>query len=312
MIRTQMAMRFVKVLIVLMLFLVAVSTSFLVYTYNSIPKIESRISVLVLGTGGEGHTAPDLTDTMMQVVFDNNSKKASVISIPRDIWIPEIRAKLNTAYHYGGYKMADDSVTSVTSIPVKYNVLINFTVFKELIDSIGGIEVNVENSFVDEKYPIAGLENDSCNGDKTFSCRYEKLVINQGRQTMDGELALKFVRSRNSKGDEGTDIAREKRQQKVINAIKERVLSSKVLLNPKAIEKLYKVTLSNVKSDMDRESLLILSKFVLESNFNVNYMGIPEDMLTVSQNNVKYDKQYVFLPKSGSWKTLQEWILNKI
>lgn len=288
------------------------SVSLVTSYYYLVPKIETPVSILILGKGGEGHTAPDLTDTVMLTNLNVSSQKTSIISLPRDIWITEIRAKLNTAYHYGGFTMAKNSITSITGLPINYVIVVDFSLFKDLIDSIGGINVEIENTFVDEKYPIAGLENDLCNGDKLYRCRYETLRFTQGGQLMDGNLALKFVRSRNAEGDEGTDIAREKRQQQVISAIKEKVLSRSVVLSPQKIKLLYEVFMSHIETDIDKKTVLRLFRFSIESRLNLNFLTIPEDMLVISQNNKKYDKQYVFIPKSGSWKELQEWISKAI
>lgn len=282
-------------------------SSFLILNF-SFPKIENSISILVLGKGGEGHTAPNLTDTIMVALLSPELKKITFLSLPRDIWVPEIRAKINTAYHYGGFKMARDSVGNIIDRDIDNIIVIDFNLFKDLIDAMGGIEVEVENFFSDEKYPIAGLENDLCNGDILYRCRYETLKFDKGIQNMNGEVALKFVRSRNAIGDEGTDIAREKRQQKVIEAIKEKILSNDILLNPKKIKSLYKVFIDHVETDIDKDTAITLLKFLLESKNNINFLSIPEDMLIVSQNDKKYDRQYVFVPKSGTWKELQGWI----
>lgn len=294
----------------LVLFILSTS-SFLIINY-SLPEIEKDISILVLGKGGEGHTAPNLTDTMMVVNFNNKSRRINVFSLPRDIWITEIRAKLNTAYHYGGFEMARNSVYSVTGLPIDNIVVVDFSLFKDFIDSIGGIQVDIENSFTDKKYPIAGLENDLCNGDKTYSCRYETIDFNEGDQKMGGDLALKFVRSRNAEGSEGTDLAREKRQQKVIDAVRQKLFSSEVIINPKTIKNLYSVFTRYVETDLDVNTIKILAKFAIESKLDINFLSVPEDLLTVSMNNIKYDKQYVFLPTSGNWSQLQEWIKNNI
>lgn len=301
-------MRVVKFLLIFLILFIITSSLALIYTYYSIPKIESTTSILVLGTGGEGHTAPDLTDTIMQVVLNPATSKISVLSLPRDIWIPEIRAKINTAYHYGQFKMAGDSVLSITGVPVNYTLLVDFSVFKDLINSIGGIDVDVVNSFTDQKYPVTGKENDLCDGDKTYACRYETLTFTKGMQTMDGELALKFVRSRNSTGDEGTDIAREKRQQKVVMALKEKILSGGVIFNPRVIKSLYTAFATNIKTDIDLKTAASFARYMVLTKANINYLSIPEEMLKISTNNIKYDKQYVFIPTSGTWKEFQEWI----
>lgn len=280
--------------------------------YSQLPRLQQDVAILVFGKGGEGHTAPNLTDTIMLVNLSSGSKKITTFSLPRDIWIPAIRAKLNTAYHYGGFEMAGESVFTVTGIRPNFYVVIDFSLFKDLVNSIGGIDVTVESSFVDEKYPIEGKENDLCGGDKLYKCRYETIRFTEGLQLMDGETALKFVRSRNAIGDEGTDLAREARQQKVIEAIKNKLLSSEVLGKPKVIQKLYEVVMSHIETNIDNTVAISIARFILESRNNIKFLSIPEEFIKISQNDKKYDFQYVFLPVSGGWKEFQEWITFQI
>ena len=206
---------------------------------SKIKSTDQKINVLILGKSGAGHTAPDLTDTVIfSSVSFNNNPSIRLISVPRDIWIPEIRAKINSAYYWGkqknndGMSLSKDLVEGIVGEPIHYVVVFDFSSFTKIIDVLGGVEVNVERSFIDEKYPIAGKENDLCEGDKTYKCRYETITFGKGKQLMDGTTALKFVRSRNAQGDEGTDIAREQRQQEIIVAVKNTILSTKTLLNP--------------------------------------------------------------------------------
>ncbi|KKQ53361.1 MAG: cell envelope-related transcriptional attenuator [Microgenomates group bacterium GW2011_GWC1_38_12] len=223
---------------------------------DKIKIFDGRTNILVLGKGDVGHEAPDLTDTMILVSVDHQSHKVNLISLPRDIWITTLRTKLNSTYYWGNKKqppaqrasglegsggmiLAKSSVEEIVGQPVHYALVLDFSGFKKIIDVLGGVEVDVERSFSDEKYPIPGREDDLCNGDPEFKCRYETLNFVQGKQFMDGETALKFVRSRNAIGDQGTDFARQVRQQKVITAIKDKLLSKEILLSPKKLTKLF-------------------------------------------------------------------------
>ncbi len=261
-----------------------------------------------MGKGGEGHTAPNLTDTIMTVNFVPQNKHVSILSLPRDLWVSSIKAKINTAYHYGGFKMADESVNLVTGLNINNNIVIDFNIFKEIIDGLGGVDVDVENSFVDNRYPIAGNENDLCGGDKNYSCRYETVKFEKGIVSMNGETALKYVRSRNSQSDEGTDIAREKRQQRLILALKNKVLSPSTLFNVSKIKNLYKIILNNVETDLSNEDLKEYTKFLVRNNFQIKTVSFPESLISVSKNDKKYDLQYVFLPNDKTWKEVKEWI----
>lgn len=316
-------MKIVKIVLGVFLFLVIVS-GVIYFKINS--KINSSqvssqngiTSILILGKGGEGHTAPDLTDTIMVAYLNINERKVTFVSFPRDIWIPEMRAKLNSSYYWGkqkggnGFDLASSNIESITDIPVNYSLTVDFSVFRDVIDAIGGIEVQVDNSFVDEKYPISGKENDLCSGDKLYKCRYETVKFDKGNQKMDGETALKFVRSRNAQGDEGTDLARERRQQKVIAAIKNKVLSSDVLLNKNILTNLYEIAVNHIETNIDQNSILGLGKLIFLSRNDIKFLSIPEDQLIVSQNDKRHDYQYVFVPKGGNWEEFQKWLKGSI
>lgn len=187
---------------------------------------EDRTNILILGKGGKGHEAPDLTDTVIFASINHTDPSLSLVSLPRDIWIPELRAKLNSTYYWGNQKkdgggliLTKATVESIVGQPVHYGLVIDFSGFMKIVDVLGGVEVDVERGFVDEKYPIAGKEDDECDGDLEYKCRYETIRFEEGAQTMNGETALIFARSRNAEGDEGTDLAREIRQQKILAAI---------------------------------------------------------------------------------------------
>lgn len=307
-----------KILLILAIFLVVVLAvpaflffKFRPYTTSFLNPQEGKVNVLVMGKGGKGHEAPDLTDTM--ILASVNNGKISIVSLPRDIWVPEIRAKLNSAYYWGkekneGFSLADNAVSEITGENIDYNLVIDFSSFKDIVDSMGGVEVDVQNSFIDEKYPIAGKEDDDCDGDKTYKCRYETVEFTRGRTVMDGETALKFVRSRYSDSDEGTDIAREKRQQQVINAIKDKVLSPEVYTKPKRIKALFETVASSTETDIPNEIMGSLARKIYDSRNSVKSSTIPEEMLLNPPTSKKYDSLYVFIPKAGDWSEVQKWV----
>ncbi len=276
---------------------------------------ENRTNILILGKGGEGHDAPDLTDTIILGSVDNLDPSITLISLPRDIWIPELRAKLNSAYYWGNQKkenggliLAKSTVEDIVGQPIHYGLVIDFSGFMEIVDVLGGVEVNVERAFVDEKYPIAGKENDECDGDKEYKCRYETIRFDEGVQTMDGETALKFVRSRNAEGDEGTDIARQGRQQKVLMAIQSKVLSWNVLLSPKKILSAWKVVGDSVETDIDASAGVILMKRFLQAKGQMGSRVLSEDFLENPPIQAKYDNLYVFIPKEEGWEKVHAWV----
>ena len=283
---------------------------------SKVQSTDNKVNILILGKSGQGYTAPDLTDTIIFASISFDKQSIRLISIPRDIWIPEIRAKLNSAYYWGKQKdndglfLSKDLVGGIVGEPIHYVVVFDFSSFTEIIDVLGGIEVNVERSFVDEKYPIAGKENDLCNGDKMYKCRYETITFNEGKQLMDGKTSLKFVRSRNALGSEGTDIAREERQQAIIVAVKNTVLSTETFLNPKKMWGIWNILKETVETNINESSAVIIARKMFNSRKDIKSSVIPENFLINPSISSKYDNQYVFIPKEGNWVGVKDWIKN--
>jgi LCP family protein required for cell wall assembly len=282
-----------------------------------VPSADGRNNILLLGMGGEGHEGSDLTDTILFVSIPLEKNGIKMISIPRDIWVPPLRTKINSAYYWGiknevgGTTLAKTAVEPVLGTEIHYTILLDFNGFKRIIDELGGIEVNVENTFTDPKYPIAGKEEDLCGGrDPEYKCRYEAITFNQGIQKMDGETALKFVRSRHADGDEGTDFARSARQQRVIEGIKNKLLTKEILMNRTKIQALWNVGNQTLKTDIPTEVMGVLARKAFSSKDDIDSQSIPEDLLENPKPSPKYDQLYVLIPKAGdnNWTEINGWV----
>jgi LCP family protein required for cell wall assembly len=282
---------------------------------GQIKSYNGRTNILILGKRGESDEGPDLTDTMIFASVSHKSPSITLVSLPRDIWMPELRAKLNTAYYWGNQKepggglvLAKSTVEEIVGQPVHYALVIDFSGFKETIDVLGGIEVDVERGFVDNKYPIAGRENDPCGGDPEYKCRYETVKFEKGLQFMDGETALKFVRSRNAEGDEGTDFARAARQEKVIQAIRKRIFENDFLLSFKKQRQLKKAVEASVETDIKSTEGAILARRLIQAKDSLKSFVLPEEFLENPPLLPKYDYLYVFIPKGDDWSKVHDWI----
>ena len=217
-----------------------------------------RTTVLLMGidqrTGMEDERA-FRTDTMMLVTVDKVSNTAGMLSIPRDLWVTipgfEGRDRINTANFKGdafrlpggGPALAMDTVAANLGISVDHYVRINFTAFETLIDEIGGITINVPQAIEDPKYP------DCCDG-------YEPFYISAGTQQIDGSTALKYARTR---ATYGADFDRAARQQQVLLAVREKVLSVEIL--PTLIArapKLYSALSGTFDTDLNLEEIVNL------------------------------------------------------
>ena len=320
-----------------------VALSFILDDEGDLKNTDGRTNILLLGIGGEGHDGPYLSDSMMVVSVDGKNKDVALISLPRDIWSPELKAKINAAYAYGeekekggGLKTAKNTVSEILGIPIHYGLRIDFSGFEKAINLVDGIEVNVDRQFDDYQYPIAGKENDLCGlrveedkeatgeakikvfdatgsavpeGVDPFTCRYEHLHFDSGLQKMNGEIALKYVRSRHGTNGEGSDFARAARQQKVLVAFKDKVFSLGTLLDPKKDVGLAQSFGKMIDTDIGSEEispfLKVLKLFQSQSSRNLVLTSVGSDaLLETPIDSQPYSGAWVLIPKGGDWSKL--------
>lgn len=217
-----------------------------------------RINVLMLGIDRrEDEEGPWRTDTMIVATFDPQTKTAGMLSIPRDLYVP-IPApgagenRINTANFYGdssnypggGPALAKKTVEYNFAIPIHYYVLIDFNGFRKLIDAVGGIDIDVPEAIDDPEYP-------------TEDYGTMHLQIPAGPQHMDGDLALKYARSRKST----SDFDRSKRQMQVILAARDKALKINALAQaPQLLAQLS----AAIETDMSPEQMLALAPIVAQ------------------------------------------------
>ena len=128
---------------------------------------------------------------------------------------------------------------------------------------------------------------------------------------MSGNMALKYVRSRYAEGDEGTDFARSRRQQKLIMAIKDKLTAKDVITNPKKIKSIYETLIQSFTSDLGSDFYPALLKLGLKvDKSQIRTISISEDQLYNPPISAKYDYQWVLVPKDGSFDTLSTNIKN--
>jgi len=216
---------------------------------------DGRVNVLLLGRGGGTHEAPDLTDTIILASIDPVNHTASLLSIPRDLWVnvPSQGAmKINAAWEMGefkylgriepgsndplaiqaGFSMVDQVVEEVLGVPIHYNVLLDFKAFQQAIDTVNGVTVNVPTDLFD---PTMAWENGR-----------NPVLATAGTQTFGGKKALIYVRSRETT----SDFARSQRQRTVMVALKDKVDNLGTLSNPIKISGLLGAFGNNVQTDL--------------------------------------------------------------
>ncbi len=281
---------------------------------NSVKTISGTVNILVLGIAGGTHDGPNLSDSIVVLHYNFDTDHLDTIGIPRDIWSGTLKDKINSAYAYGetkqedgGLKLAKAEVGSIIGTPIQYSIVISFSKYKELIDYIGGIDVPVENSFVDNEFPIEGKENDLCGGDSNYRCRYETIRFTKGQTYMDSTTALKFVRSRHSEGDEGSDFARSKRQQLVVAAIKDKIVKIIKTYDLDKIKSLYAKTDSLVNRDVTNQQLVTIGKdIVFSKKFRLKNFVLPEKLFKVP-NYSDYNGMYVLIPATN-WNDIHSFV----
>ena len=247
---------------------------------GELASTDGRTNILLLGidsrSAGSHVQGGTLTDTLMVVSIDSDGTRPVMVSIPRDLWIEEWSIKINSIYgirraYYRNVeslsaeeaqeKAVEDvkkAATSVVGIPIHYHAIVGFDAFKDAITAVDGIEITVDEAFDDYEYPVEGMENAA-----NLEDRYQHIRFDAGRQVMDGETALQYARSRHSTNpNEAGDFARARRQQKVILALKDKVLSAETLFNPIKIKDLYDSYKTHVITNIELpEALLFYDKY---------------------------------------------------
>ena len=271
---------------------------------------EDRINFVLLGMGGPNHDGANLTDTIIVGSFKPSTKRLVLMNIPRDLSVPIAGygwRKINSANALAeakepgsGGQATADLIGEILEIPIHYYFRVDFAGFVKIIDDLGGIEVEVDNTLDDYSYPIMGEEE---NPD--YYSRFEHLHIDAGRQTMDGELALKYARSRHGVGAEGSDFARSKRQQKILMAIKEKLFDANNLFKPKLIMNIISDAENHVSTNLTPEELVsawqLAKDMKAENIINLNLDNGPTGLLYDQKGA---DGAYLLVPRGGDFKEI--------
>ena len=182
--------------------------------------LTSPTTILLLGTDRRPGDREPRADSMMLVRTDPDHHRFTYLSIPRDLRVDipgHGLEKVNTAYHIGGAALAIRTVKTFTEIPIDHVAVVDFQRFKELIDSIGGIDITVPRPILSNKF--------ECPYDAQRCQTWDGWRFSKGRQHMDGRRALVYSRiSSNVLDPSENDITRAERQQQVTQAIADKLV----------------------------------------------------------------------------------------
>ena len=267
-------------------------------------RVGDRMNILVLGIGGVGHDGANLSDTILIASIDLKEKKVGLVSVPRDLAYPLGSGKFEKINAVNAYAEQDNpgqgaiktaqAFSDLFNIPIDHVVRIDFAGFEKLIDALGGVTINVENSFTDNSYPMPDP-----------STAWETVSFKKGVQQMDGATALIYARSRHGNNGEGSDFARSRRQQIVIEAVREKALSLGTLADPGKLADIYQVLSQHIQTDLSVWDILKfapLANAFSKENVTTHVMTDgPNGILTAA--NV--DGSYMLFPKNPDWSDIR-------
>lgn len=259
---------------------------------------EDRINVLLLGMGGAGHEGATLTDTLVVASIRPSDGKIALLSLPRDLQVllPKYGyRRINSVNAFaeldepgGGAKKTAETISEILKETIHYYLRVDFTAFTEIINTVGGIEVEIERAFYDPFYP-----------DDDFG--YAPVAFEAGVQRMDGERTLKFVRSRHGTSGEGNDFARAKRQQKVLLALKERLLSFDVLLRPKRLNAIFDSLENHLQTNIAFWEGMRFANLIRDISINLITTQVLDSSPQGLLRERNYNGAFVLEPKDQTW-----------
>ena len=228
-------------------------------------------NIVLLGDGGYAREGAGLVDTIIGVSIDHEKEAVSMLSIPRDYYYlntPYAKANPNyfgigkinevfLAYDDGdfnsdSYEAYQEVIKDIVDLEFHYFIRVDFNAFVEIVDSLGGVEVDVQQAIYDSKYP-----NKTDTGPDPFR-------VEAGLQVMDGETALKYARSRHNQYAASGDFDRAARQQQLLSALQQKALSRDVLTSPKTLKAVFDSIQDNMSTNMEWRELVALAEFGAE------------------------------------------------
>lgn len=315
-----------------------------------------RVNIALLGMRGENVVGGGLlTDTIMVISIDPKQSKVAMISIPRDLYVTvpgtQDKQKINAVHAYGEKKSKGQGLedmktilSEVTGLSVDYAASINFEGFKQLIDTIGGVQITLDEPF-SESLQFKGIEQ-RCDGvnytipsgnyeekriqrkngtyyanpkryplcfAKTTTTASESLecggnfTLPAGVSTLNGDQALCYVRSRVT----SSDFERAKRQQIIVQLVKDKLLSSETLMNFDKLNQLLNNLGDNARSDFKPWEMKRLFDLYKE----MQNMQIYQRVLENSEEGLLYNPPangagYILLPIGDNYNKIHEMVTN--
>jgi len=266
---------------------------------------DERINVLLLGVAGKGKPGQNLTDTIILLSINLKTNQVALLSLPRDFYIPNMNMKINSVYQAGLNNAKNDSeaiapllanIKEITSQEVGYYVVLNFDGFKKIIDAIGGVNITNERDIFDARYPGANYS-------------YETFELKKGLQHLGGDMALKYARERHD--DPDGDFGRSRRQQQIIQAVKNKVFSTSTLFNINTLNNLFNTLGDNIKTNLSQAELSDFFELTKKldtvniANATVDAWN-PDSLLKVSHIFYGDTPAFILIPRVGNYSEIED------
>lgn len=266
---------------------------------------QGRVNILLAGdsTDDPGHAGADLTDSIMLLSIDTRHHTGFMLSIPRDLWVDipgRGHQKINSAndvsdfsqsgYPRGGMGQLEQIVQTDLGIPVDYYALVNYTAFRDAVDAVGGINIDLQSPDPRGVYDA-----------------YTNLKLPNGNIELNGQEALNLARARgdDSAGDVsyglGSDFDRTEHQRQMLVALGQKAKTAGVVANPLKVTKLFDALGNNVKSDLNLQDALRLVQITRGINTSalqsVTYAYSGKDPLLADY--LAPDGEEALIPRAG-------------
>ena len=270
-------------------------------TLTSNKKLDEPFTLLLMGvdseTDGLNANAAFNGDTLMLITFNPHTLNATMFSIPRDTYVPiacnnNRHAKINSSAAYGT-SCVIDTVEQLTDITIDYYVKINFKGVVDLVDALGGIEVDIEAPDFNYNHGVnCGGKFCEQNSDRNTSAS-GMIYLDPGLQTINGEAALAYARCRHLYLQ--SDIDRNRHQQQVVEAIAKKASSMENLTN---LEDILNSITKNITTNMSTEQILSFYDVLKSMISNSLSEG---SFLTIEKTYLEYYSLPVRLSNNGGF-----------
>jgi polyisoprenyl-teichoic acid--peptidoglycan teichoic acid transferase len=266
-----------------------------------------RVNILIAGNSADdvGHGGADLTDSIMVLSVDTNNNTALMLSIPRDLWvnIPGLGySKINAAITAGGMNKLQTVVQNVTGVTIDYQVLVNYGAFKDLVNAVGGISIDIQST------DPRGIYDPSLDYQSKTCCALAKYP--NGWVTLNGQQALDLARARGDPSPYGIpygfadgDFDRTEHQRQMAIAIKDKASQASVIANPFKVADLFDAVGNNVATNLKIDEIETLYTYMKKINDNdiasYNVNTLKGGNTTMLANYTSPDGESALIPAAG-------------